>query len=45
MIADELKLTREQEQLTAKAEADYREAEQQVSLATERNSFLVCFHA
>jgi len=36
VIADELKLTREQEQLTAKAEADYREAEQQVSLETER---------
>ncbi len=35
-IAAELKLTREQEQLTAKAEADYREAEQQVSLETER---------
>ncbi|WP_145367689.1 SPFH domain-containing protein [Maioricimonas rarisocia] len=35
-IADELKLTREQEQLTAKTEANLREAEQKVLLETER---------
>lgn len=35
-IADELKLTREQEQLTARGEADLREAEQKVTLETER---------
>ena len=35
-IADELKLTREQEQLTAKTEATLREAEQMVKLETER---------
>jgi regulator of protease activity HflC (stomatin/prohibitin superfamily) len=34
-IADEQKLTREQEQLTAKAEAKLREAEQKVQLETE----------
>ncbi|MFP6766119.1 MAG: SPFH domain-containing protein, partial [Planctomycetaceae bacterium] len=34
-IADELKLTREQEQLTAETEGDFREAEQKVELATE----------
>jgi regulator of protease activity HflC (stomatin/prohibitin superfamily) len=35
-IADELKLTREQEQITAKAEADLREAEQKVTLEASR---------
>lgn len=35
-IADELKLTREQETLTAKTEADLREAEKMVDLETER---------
>jgi len=35
-IADELKLTREQEQLTARTEANLREAEQKVQLETER---------
>ena len=35
-IADELKLTREQEQLTAKTEALLREAEETVKLETER---------
>lgn len=34
-IADELKLTREQEQLTAKTEGDLREAERKVTLQTE----------
>lgn len=35
-IADELKLTRDQEQLTAKTEATLREAERRVELETER---------
>ncbi|MCA9268612.1 MAG: band 7 protein, partial [Planctomycetales bacterium] len=35
-IADELKLTREQEQLTAKAEANLREAEQRVLLEEQK---------
>lgn len=35
-IADELKLTREQEQLTARTEAQLREAEQKVELESER---------
>lgn len=35
-IADELKLTREQEQETAKAEAEYREAEKKVELEAEK---------
>lgn len=35
-IADELKITREQEQLTAKSEASYMEAKQQVELATKK---------
>ena len=35
-IADELVLTREQETLTAKTEAEFREAETKVSLETER---------
>ena len=35
-IADELKLTRDQEQLTAKTEADLREAESKVELEHER---------
>lgn len=35
-IADELKLTRDQEQLTARTEANLREAEQKVILETER---------
>lgn len=35
-IADELKLTREQEQETAKAEADMREAEKKVELEAEK---------
>lgn len=35
-IADELKLTREQEQLTARTEAKLREAEQTVELESER---------
>jgi len=35
-LADELKLTRDQEQLTAKIEADLREAERTVELETER---------
>ncbi|MCA9245950.1 MAG: band 7 protein [Planctomycetales bacterium] len=35
-IADELKLTRDQEQLTAKTEADLREAERKVELEEER---------
>ena len=35
-VADELKLTRDQETLTAKTEADLREAEQQVELEAER---------
>lgn len=35
-IADELKLTREQEQLTARTEATLREAEQMVELESER---------
>ncbi len=35
-IADELKLTREQDQLTAKAEAELREAEKNVELEKER---------
>lgn len=35
-IADELKLTREQEQLTARTEATLREAEQKVELESER---------
>jgi hypothetical protein len=35
-IADELKLTRDQEQLTAKEEALFREAEKQVGLESER---------
>src|SRR6185369_18046896 len=35
-VADELKLTRDQEQLTAKTEANLREAEQKVILETER---------
>jgi len=35
-IADELRLTREQEQRTAKEEANLREAEQKVTLATEK---------
>lgn len=35
-ISDELKLTREQEQLTAKTEAMLREAERKVELETER---------
>src|SRR5262249_26626357 len=34
-IADELKLTREQEQMTAKAEAEFREAERKVDLQSE----------
>jgi regulator of protease activity HflC (stomatin/prohibitin superfamily) len=34
-IADELKLTREQEQMTAKAEAEFREAERKVELQSE----------
>ena len=34
-IADELTLTRQQEQETAKEEADYREAEEQVTLASK----------
>lgn len=36
VIAEELGLTRQQEQATAKAEAAYREAEQQVELEKER---------
>ncbi|HEY2253647.1 MAG TPA: SPFH domain-containing protein, partial [Planctomycetaceae bacterium] len=35
-VADELKLTRDQEQLTAKTEANLREAEKKVELETER---------
>lgn len=35
-ISDELKLTREQEQLTAKGEADLKEAERKVELEQER---------
>ena len=35
-IADELKLTRDQEQLTARTEADLREAEKMVELESER---------
>ncbi len=35
-VADELKLTREQEQLTARTEADLREAEKTVDLEKER---------
>jgi regulator of protease activity HflC (stomatin/prohibitin superfamily) len=35
-VADELKLTREQEQLTAQAEALYRQAERNVELESER---------
>lgn len=35
-VADELKLTRDQEQLTAKAEANLREAERKVELEKER---------
>lgn len=35
-IADELKLTRDQEQITAKAEAELKEAERKVELATEK---------
>lgn len=35
-LADELKLTRDQEQLTAKKEADLREAERTVELESER---------
>lgn len=35
-IADELKLTREQEQLTAETEGSLREAEEKVKLATEQ---------
>lgn len=37
-IADELKLTREQEQLTAKTEAMLREAEQKVKLEAQRTN-------
>lgn len=35
-VADELKLTRDQEQLTARTEAELREAEKKVELETER---------
>lgn len=35
-ISDELKLTREQEQITAKAEGELKEAERKVELATEK---------